>query len=395
MNYVKERIENYFPSWLIKAVNKKGGFFVSGGAITSLVTRKEINDLDLYFVNKESLCEFIRCAREEGWWCSFVSEKSINYVNKDGDKLQCIYYDYFDSPEDIWKDYDFTINMSSWSSVTGEMSYHEDFFLHNSQRYLSFNPNTKFAWISALRVQKYKERGYYIPKNQFLKIIITCSQVEVNSWEDFKSHCGQLYGLNYLSDDMLKGREFSIENALDLIDNVSFEGNSLQEFKIDPRIVDVVLEGKPVEYVEFNGKVKCVQDLDDYGMIEDLINTGNIQSKEVDLKGYIGEYVYKWVDENLCSHYTPSFKYTVGEEVVAKRNMGLFGCGGYNKPVMWFLREEDVLTHGTYRGRGVILKCKYCVEDVVDLQDTDILLNKVVPVEVITQKEFESKHQNI
>jgi len=39
---------------------KELGCFVAGGAVTSVFTNKEVNDLDIYFRDKESLIKFIK-----------------------------------------------------------------------------------------------------------------------------------------------------------------------------------------------------------------------------------------------------------------------------------------------------------------------------------------------
>jgi hypothetical protein len=53
---------------------------------------------------------------------------------------------------------------------------HEDFLKHNSQRILKFNPTTDFPIISALRVQKYEDKGLigFITSPFILAIVCLC-----------------------------------------------------------------------------------------------------------------------------------------------------------------------------------------------------------------------------
>ena len=92
-----------------------------------------------------------------------------------------IYYDYYETAEDIFKHFDYTINMAAYNLNTGEFSCHECFMLHNSQRVLQFNTGTRFPIISALRVQKYKERGYNISRKEFMKLLLSINKLNNGS----------------------------------------------------------------------------------------------------------------------------------------------------------------------------------------------------------------------
>lgn len=177
--------------------------FIAGGAITSVMTNKPINDVDVYFRSDTDLTrtlldlfdispDTVYC--QTSVWAFNVTDKSI--MLKSGDKLvQFIVYKYFQSPEVLFNSYDFTINMGAYEMKKERWDFHEDFFRHNSQRYLHFNPNTDYPIVSALRVQKYRDRGYSISKAQMLKILLTVSDLQIHSWTEFKDHVGGMYGL--------------------------------------------------------------------------------------------------------------------------------------------------------------------------------------------------------
>lgn len=384
MQIAKTHIHKLFSEPMIKAINEKGGFFVAGGFFTSKVTRKDVNDVDIYFVNKESLSEFIKWIKDDTHWCTFISDKSLNYC-VDGEKLQLIHYEYYNSLQEIWNHYDFTINMAGWDSRTDEVEMHENFLIHNSQRYLHFNPNTLFPLISALRVQKMLQRGYYIPKNQFVKIMLAVSQLDMKSWEDFKSHCGALYGLNYVTNEIIGDKEFSIENALEVVENTSFDNKPVSEYKIDPRVVDFVLGGNEVEYIKLaNGDIKCVADCEDLHVLNDMVVKGSIKAKQLTLKEYLGDYVYKWVTPELRSHYRKSFQYKLNEWVYPEEA----SISTYSDSGKLFFSSEEGLKDASYSGNGIILKCKYEEEDLIDFTMKEcITFKKIYPVEIITDIE--------
>jgi hypothetical protein len=274
--------------------------------------------------------------------------------------------------------------MCAYSSLTKEIVQHEDFMMHNAQRHLSFNPNTKFPIISALRVDKYQQRGYKIPRNEFVNIMLAVNNLEITSWKEFKNQCGNLYGLNYINDKTIKDKPFSLESALDVIANTTFDGKTLIEYTIDPRVVDVAVSGEELEYVEINGRQIAILEHDYVEILDDLLSSGNLPCKQVKLEDYVGEYVYKWVREDLCSHAQPSFKYKLNEVCAAVKRYGWES----HVPVLWMLSEDKLLNGGFYHGKGVVLKCKYDPNDINDLKGDDILITKVTPVEVLTEEEF-------
>lgn len=178
--------------------------FIAGGAITSVMTNKPINDIDVYFRNPTDFTRTVLdvfgvspdslYSSQNSVWAFNITDKSI--MLKSGDKLvQFIMYKYFPDPYALFESYDFTINMGAYDMKKEDWVFHQDFFRHNAQRYLEFNPNTDYPIVSALRVQKYKERGYGISKAQMLKILMTVSDLQIYSWTEFKDHVGGMYGL--------------------------------------------------------------------------------------------------------------------------------------------------------------------------------------------------------
>ncbi len=96
-DFSPETLSTVFPEGLLEEVNKHGGFWVAGGALTALASRADINDLDCYFPSKEALLAFIEYLDVESYvYISFVSGKSIT-LNMEGRTVQCIFYDYYDS----------------------------------------------------------------------------------------------------------------------------------------------------------------------------------------------------------------------------------------------------------------------------------------------------------
>lgn len=170
------------------------GAFVAGGAVTSVFTNQPINDVDVYFKSREAFAAAVIDAYDDHRsWNVATSKRAVTFANGN-DVMQFMYFDFFPTAQDIFKSFDFTICMGALDCDTKEWVLHEDFLKHNSQRFLRFNSGTRYPIASALRVLKYKERGYTIGKGEFLKIILAARCPEINSWEDLKDQIGGSYG---------------------------------------------------------------------------------------------------------------------------------------------------------------------------------------------------------
>lgn len=198
---------------------------IAGGAITSVFCNRDVNDIDVYFRKQEDCVNFINDVYESGFSLivSHMTNRSI--LMRDGttqQDVQLIVYKWHeDGVQSIFNDYDYTINMGALEFVDGEpqIVLHEEFLKHNSQRYLKFNENTTYPLISALRVQKYVERGYKISKAQMLRVLLSISKLEINDWGDLKNHVGGFYGMN-MDEVFPEDKPFSLDEALTTLDTV-------------------------------------------------------------------------------------------------------------------------------------------------------------------------------
>lgn len=202
---------------------------LAGGALTSLFTNTQVNDYDIYFKSVEGFQSFVNdiygtpnsnnIISSYDLIVSFATDRSILCKEKDsGNEIQLIVYKMFPQIEDIFNAFDFTINMCAYDFETEQMWAHPDFLKHCSQRYLSFNDKTDYPVVSALRVQKYVDRGYTISKAEMLRILFTIADKKYNSWEDIKDEVGNMYGIpiDELFDET---KEFSIKEAVEQLIN--------------------------------------------------------------------------------------------------------------------------------------------------------------------------------
>lgn len=167
--------------------------YVAGGAVTSVYTNQPIADVDVYFKSEEAFKLGVQDAIENGLYLVDVSKRALTFVNGDS-VVQLCRTGFYPTTQDIFDSFDFTCCMGALDLDTNEFTFHDDFFKHNAQRFLKFNPKTKYPIASMLRVIKYQQKGYTIGKGELLKIILACHEVELKSWDDVKEQIGGAYG---------------------------------------------------------------------------------------------------------------------------------------------------------------------------------------------------------
>lgn len=189
---------------------------VAGGCITSLFTASEINDVDVYFRSKEDLSRFLCAAfsTEMGYLkLMHMTNRSVLLSDHNGLKIQLIVYKFFDSVQDVFNAFDFSVNMGAYDFKEDNFVLDERFMRHNAQRYIEINAKTDYPLISVLRVDKYREKGYRISKPQMLALLLRVSTLEMDSWDDALDHLGGMYGIDpeKLFD---RTKDFSLEEAI-------------------------------------------------------------------------------------------------------------------------------------------------------------------------------------
>lgn len=186
------------------------GCIIAGGAVTSMFTNKEVNDVDVYFPSKEAFTKVMQELIDLRWrsGLQYNKEYGLGYVDgmitivtnkavmllSEGNKVQFIVHKFYQSAEEIFQDFDFTVCMGALEMKDETWKFHEDFFKHNAQRFIQFNEKTSYPLISALRIAKYKDKGYNISKAQFMKVMLAVNAKNIDSWEVLLEELGGMYG---------------------------------------------------------------------------------------------------------------------------------------------------------------------------------------------------------
>lgn len=212
------------------------GAFVAGGAVTSVFTGAPINDVDLYFKSRGAFERAVFEAYDESLWCVSASKRAVTFAQGE-QVVQLMHFDFFPTADDIFKAFDYTVVMGAldldlvprqqWDDATNRMvdlpdadacsgfRLHQEFLKHNAQRFLRFNPGTRYPIASAARVLKYQQRGYTIGKGDMMKIALAARSVQLESWEDLKDQIGGAYGEKVVLEQ--EGNEFTLTAAIEAL----------------------------------------------------------------------------------------------------------------------------------------------------------------------------------
>lgn len=265
---------------------------IAGGAITSVFCNREVNDVDVYFTTKDDMISFVRNVFDGRFslLCLNIGQKSIMLRDKKTDQdVQLIVYKLFDDVEHIFNTFDFTVCMGAYDFKIEDFVLHKDFLKHNSQRYLKFHAGTQFPIVSALRTQKYLNKGYNISKSEYLRLMLTVNQLQISSWEELENHVGGMYGVDP-SKLFDKTKEFSLINAVEQLGELE---SVLQDNKF--QITDV--------------------SIDKHSAIEHLYELHGWTDDRESMEGRYFKNVCKESNGVLSSYYQKTFKYKLHELV--------------------------------------------------------------------------------
>lgn len=364
--YEKEKL-NQLSRGLLNIV-KKYNCYIAGGAVTSVFTGREINDIDIYFKNKTDLYNLLV---NENMYILHTTDKSITFSYRD---IQCqaIFFDYFEKASDIFDRFDFTVCMGAYDCTEDKFVLHKDFIRHNSQRRLIFNENTDYPIISCLRVDKYKSKGYEIGKMEFIKMMLCVNKLNIKTFSDFKKHVGGMYGESYnKAFDEIEQDSFDIGVAIEKLNNliyttennptaVDFKGLSKEEF------LRLILSFDKKHIFKFKNEYFDDEFLE-VRLDEDNESLYEIKPiQEVIKPPYIFYKIVKKREDRYFSRHDRDFEYKLNNYVEPSNksdsNSGIYCCFNelnsyYSNEVVLSLRIDDL-------------------SDIKDIRYGNILLNK-------------------
>ena len=371
-DYILNKAKNELrESGIDPEVLKEFNVILAGGALTSIVTNREINDFDFYFSSNEDLLGFLHHLCDEGFFVKFFSDKSVTLCHYAPGKedlviVQLIFYKLFDNAQDLFSTFDFTINKCAIVFKTESVVCADNFMLHNSSRYLEYGMGSSFPLLSLFRVRKYEERGYTISKSQLLKIIFDIRSLEINSWDDLSRHIGSGYKQEMLDTSGVRNKEFTEENLIEFLDGIekSFITTACEDRAKywDIRLFEELITGEIKESNDFifnGGHIRALRFWQGVGLKREIRH--HIETK-------IGKYLFKFVTSDLKSkHYNYQYKmYEWNEATLGDKNF--YMCKDQSQGSQW-----------TSYGNTVII-CEYDIDSVVSIDSNYIKVKRVKPV---------------
>lgn len=314
---------------------------VAGGVISRIFSGRDTStsDVDVYFRSKDDLAEVLYGIRGTSNIVFDYTEKSV-MIKSDETVVQFILIDTFQSAEDIFSKFDFTCVMGAYDFKTNEFILHPEFLLHNSQRVLKFNTNTMYPIISAMRVDKYKKEGYKISRFEYVKILMTIMNLNINSWDEFDKQMGRFYGIGASGlVELNKNCEFSIEAVLNSMQEIGattmvspHERHKKEIYDYNKFVLDIT-GIKPYSFKFLGGVYSPIAPTSDgvcSGFVVVTDSNKHCYQEPSDI-GIDQNKVYKYVKkdgERYFSYNDSSFEYKIGD-TVSPRNPSSSSSGLY------------------------------------------------------------------
>lgn len=389
--FEKKKLKNYLDKRIYNLL-KSYDAIIAGGAVTSLFTRKEINDIDVYFRSRKDMAEFVDEAIEQSHWVMSYTNKAVLFICG-GNEYQVITFRAFDKPEDIFETFDFTVCMGAFDFKTEEFVLHPEFMQHNAQKLLKFNQKTAFPIISAMRVQKYENRGYYISKPDYIKIILACMNLNIENKEQLEDQLGGMYGYNM--DKLLKDvDEFSLDVVMEKISEIEVSDDYFNMPKLvkDFRVEDISIEILGIENFTF---IECEDEsrhiVRSKSRIEtwekDIPETAKVVKSTEFMKDHsVYKFVKLYKDGKMTSFYDTDFVYEFGEVAIPNSKRGHYSG---NRLYVGDLENTEYMTYSE-KDDAVLIEMKIgSFEDVYDYKvDGTFEVKKATPIRIVTASEY-------
>lgn len=360
-------------------------FFVAGGAIRSIFTNEQINDIDIYPKTYEDTYEILEYMKNNYTLLSCTDKSVMFYSSNHTYKYNIVTFREFNTAKDIFDSFDYTIVMGAYDNTNDEFIFHEDFFVDNTSRSLIFNKKTGYPVISLLRLYKYYDRGYKFNKITLIQIVSEILKLNITSWEDISEQFGGMYGLDI---SKVKDIPYSLDTFVTLIEESKLpiydeyvQDNKYDEYydklinKLENQVcADYVKHCGLLLYKEYNKKRYYFEHIYNktfkYSKYSDMLSRDTQYASEFELPAGSKLLLYKAVQENYKSIYHPAFKYSLTEDNIPLKDISHNGklYLTLSIPLAYVGKERKIVTATAN------------FSDILTLSDNEVVVSKCSPI---------------
>lgn len=166
-----------------------------GGAINSIFSGKEINDLDFYMQNPHKKEECVAFLQKHFPIVAGNSINAITFKRKNGRRVYTaqLITRFAGSPKEIFDWFDFTITHAAYNFADQQFHFGDRFFQDLAKRVLVYSGHSRYPICAMYRTKKYMDRGYNLPGSTIMHIALAIVQLEIKNYKELKE---QLMGID-------------------------------------------------------------------------------------------------------------------------------------------------------------------------------------------------------
>lgn len=193
------------------------GLILAGGAVLSIITGQNVNDLDFYMKDRQREAEVLLLLKKYFPGAGYVSRNAITMKRKSSRSnkvwsIQLILR--FAGPvHHIFETFDFTITQGAYDFCTKSFEFGERFMQDVAAKKLVYLGGSRYPICAMYRTKKYGERGYAVPGSTIMHIALSIVRLDIKTYGELKD---QLMGIDtcYLQ-GLLAGEDYKDDLPID------------------------------------------------------------------------------------------------------------------------------------------------------------------------------------
>jgi hypothetical protein len=201
---------------------------LSGGAVTSLFSGAQINDLDFYMLPDANIEQVKTFFQRYLPTIKFETATAITFQRKDAYQTKSFTIQlikrFIGTPEQIHNYFDFTITQGSYNFQNGKFHYEQSFIDDIKNRRLVYSGNSLYPICAMYRTLKYTKRGYRLSGTTIINIALSIVKLRIRTYKDLKE---QLQGVDTMAlQGFFKGADMESEVDISYFLTILMDSNS-------------------------------------------------------------------------------------------------------------------------------------------------------------------------